>query len=312
MEMLLGLIGLGLLVVFYVRRFLLRREIEPAQRIAFPGQLYRVGEATLSREGRANPAHSVVVVHGFVENFLYFRDFYLGQDVELIALTCAGYNLPVEDPQFSPAPWAKVPNAPVGTIAHDAAVLVQALEHLVTTQSVRVHGHSRGGAVVLEAARLRPDLFEQVEVLLEAPVLPKGRPYAPLPGWMLWFLPFFLAAWQQNPINERNRPVWGPLDDPKKRALVMGYPFNGRTAAVLLTNLRDMTRWMREEDAHLFANLLRGAVLVPAQDRVLHPGAMRESASQAQNLQRIEVPEGTHFVIFDQPDRVPPLCGSGR
>jgi pimeloyl-ACP methyl ester carboxylesterase len=186
-------------------------------------------------------------------------------------------------------------------------VLVQALEHLGTTDIVRVHGHSRGGAIVLEAARLRPDLFERVEVILEAPVLPQGRPYAVMPNWALWFLPFFLAGWQQNPINERNRALWGPLDDPQKRRLIMGYPFNGRRAGVLIANIRDMSRWMEQEDAHLFANLVRGAILVPDRDRVLHPQAMLASASQAQNLQIIEIPGGSHFVVFDQPDRVPPL-----
>ncbi|WP_304638625.1 alpha/beta fold hydrolase [Pseudomonas sp.] len=307
MEMLLGLIGLVILVVVYLRRFLLRKDVEPAQRVPFRGELYPVGGATLSRQRSGNPKQSVVVVHGFVENFLYFTRYYDQPDLELVGVTCSGYNLPVEAPRFSSVDWTKTPEPPVGTIAHDAQVLILALEHLVSTDTVRVHGHSRGGAVVMEAARLRPDLFERVEVILEAPVLPQGRPYAPMPGWFIWFLPFYLSAWQQNPINERNRSMWGPLDDPYKRSLVMGYPFNGRRASVLMTNLRDMNRWMREEDAHLFANLQRGAILVPERDKVLHPGAMLAAASQAQNLQIIEVPEGTHFVIFDNPERVPPL-----
>jgi len=307
MEMLLGLIGLVFLVVFYLRRFLLRRDIEPATRVVFEGDLYRVGNATLGVQRHGNPTRTVVVVHGFVENFLYFTHYYQQPDLELISVTCAGYNLPVEAPRFSRAEWVQVPQQPAGSIAHDAAVLIQALENLVSTETVRVHGHSRGGAVVLEAARLRPDLFERVEVILEAPVLPQGRPYAPMPGWFIWFLPFFLAAWQQNPINERNRSMWGSLENPQKRSLVMGYPFNGQRASVLMANLRDMNRWMREEDAHLFANVQRGAILVPERDRVLHPGAMLAAASQAQNLQIIEIPEGSHFVIFDDPDRVPPL-----
>lgn len=307
MEMLLGLIGLVILVAVYLRRFLLRKDVEPAQRVPFRGELYPVGSATLGRERSGNPKQSVVVVHGFVESFLYFTRYYDHPDLELISLTCSGYNLPVEAPRFSSADWAKAPKSPAGSIVHDAEVLILALEHLVSTDTVRVHGHSRGGAVVVEAARLRPDLFEHVEVILEAPVLPQGRPYAPMPGWFIWFLPFFLSAWQQNPINERNRSMWGPLDDPHKRSLVMGYPFNGQRASVLVTNMRDMNRWMREQDAHLFANLQRGAILVPERDKVLHPGAMLAAASQAQNLQIIEIPEGTHFVIFDNPERVPPL-----
>lgn len=69
MEMLLGLIGLVILVVVYLRRFLLRKDVEPAQRVPFRGELYPVGGATLSRQRSGNPKQSVVVVHGFVENF---------------------------------------------------------------------------------------------------------------------------------------------------------------------------------------------------------------------------------------------------
>ena len=49
------------------------------------------------------------------------------------------------------------------------ALMLRALEHLPRSPIVRVHGHSRGGAVVLEAASMRPELFKDVEVLLEAP-----------------------------------------------------------------------------------------------------------------------------------------------
>ncbi len=215
--------------------------------------------------------------------------------------------MPVSQPTYTTANWARTPDYRAGTIAYDAAVLNLALEHLVSTRQVRVHGHSRGGAVALEAARQRPDLFESVEVILEAPVLPQGKPYAEVPAIARWLFPFFLLLWQQQPISDRNRAVWGSLENPRKRELIWGYPFNARHCSTLVTNIADMNRWMAETGTDSYRCVQRGAIVVPARDRVLDPRAMLSSARQAENLQIIEVEDCSHFVILDQPEAIPPL-----
>lgn len=307
MESLIGFIGLALLIVFYLRKYLLRKESPQKQVLPFNGELYQVGQACIARRAQGEVTSTVVVMPGFMENFLYFTEYYADPSIELILLTSSDYHVPVTSLKYQPAPWAQTPRQRPGTIAHDAALLNLALTHLVSTRNVRVHGHSRGGAVALEAARQQPALFEQVEVILEAPVLPQGESYTRLPAAVRWSLPFFLPFWQQQPINERNRHLWGPLDDPRKRELIMGVPFNPKRAATIIANLKDMERWMPNTGTDIYQYVKRGAILVPGDDRILCSKAMLASARQAENLQIIEIEDGSHFVIPDHPEAIPPL-----
>jgi len=308
MESLIGFLGLAVLVVVYLRRWLLRREIPQQQATTFKGELYSVGQATIARRTSAQaPKVSVVVMPGFMENFLYFTEHYADPAIELILITSAYYHVTVLDYRPTGPAWSETPAAAPGSIAYDAEVLNLALRNLVTTGNVRVHGHSRGGAVTLEAARQQPALFENTEVILEAPVLPQGKPYSPLPPTARWFLPFFLPMWQQQPISARNRALWGPLDNTRKRELIMGLPFNPRHCSTMDANLRDMAQWMDNTRCEIYQHVKRGAILVPGKDRILRSDAMRASAQQAENLQVIEIEGGSHFVIADHPDSIPPL-----
>lgn len=310
MESLIGITGLALLVIIYLRKYLLRKESPQQQAVAFQGELFQVGQGCIAKRAHSGATSTVIVIPGFVENFLYFTEHYADPAIELILLTSADYHVPVTNPRFTTPAWAKPPKARAGSIAYDAAVLNLALTHLVTTSNVRVHGHSRGGAVTLEAARQQPALFEQVEVVLEAPVLPQGAPYAPMPAAVRWFLPFLLPFWQQQPINDRNRSIWGPLDNPRKRELIMGVPFNPKRAAIMLANLKDMADWMPNTTTDIYQYVKRGAILVPGNDRVLQSAAMLASARQAENLQIIEIDGGSHFVLPDHPESIPPLQSS--
>ncbi|MEH6565981.1 MAG: alpha/beta hydrolase [Halopseudomonas sp.] len=309
MQLLIGLIGLLLLIVTSLRRWLLRRESPQKQVMPFAGELYQVGSAVIARTRPDAPGGSVIVMHGFVENFLYFTEHYQDPDLQLILLTSADYHLPVTQPRFSQADWVKVPEQRAGSIAYDAAVLNQALEHLATGSRIRVHGHSRGGAVTLEAARQRPDLFERVEVILEAPVLPQGKPYKPVPPLARWFAPFYLFAWQQQPISPANAKLFGPLDDPRKRELIMALPFNPRYGKTFVSNIKDLAQWMENNGSDIFQHVKFGAILIPSHDRILNAEAMRQSAQQAENLQIIEVQGCSHLITADRPDSIPALPG---
>ncbi|MAB25880.1 alpha/beta fold hydrolase [Pseudomonas neustonica] len=307
MQFLIGLIGLVLLIVTSLRRWLLRRESPQKQAVDLPVELFQVGSAVIARSRDDAPGGSVIVMHGFVENFLYFTEHYADPNIQLIMLTSADYHLPINQPRFSTADWIKVPSQRPGTIAYDAAVLNQALEHLATGTQVRVHGHSRGGAVTLEAARQRPDLFERVEVILEAPVLPQGKPYKPVPSIARWFAPFYLFAWQQQPISPANAKIFGPLDNPRKRELIMALPFNPRYGKTFVTNMKDLADWMENTGTDIYQHVKFGAILVPSKDLVLDAAAMRQSAQQAENLQIIEVEGCSHLITADRPDSIPPL-----
>ena len=299
-------LGLVLLAVFGSYRWLLTRNTAPLPRAGMQAEIYPAGDGWIIRRAAQNPLASVVVMHGFLENPLYFNRYYQDPRIELIMISSTGYQLPIASDQYPPVPWVCASQQPTGTIAADAQLINLALEHLVSSNNLRVHGHSRGGAVTLEAARQRPDLFNSAEVILEAPVLPQGRPWRPQPGIVRWLLPLVHLLWQRKPEAALASPLWGPMGS-HKRELILAMPFNPVSSRVLLTNLRDLLGWMRDTGTDIYRHVQRGAVLVPARDRVLHSSAMLDSARQAENLQIIEVPEGSHFVLLDNPEAIPPL-----
>ncbi|MBA1145732.1 alpha/beta hydrolase [Ectothiorhodospiraceae bacterium WFHF3C12] len=301
------LLLLSALVLLGLYRWL-RNRVGPAPPPEpFEGHVYRVGAAAIAVRDVSRPRVSVIAMHGFMEDFRYFVDFYDQPGVQFIGVLSGDYHLPVSNPDVREASWAKPPAAPLGTIRHDAEVLCQALEHLPPSPRVRVHGHSRGGAVVVEAAGLRPDLFQDVEVVLEAPVLPGGTPYRELPAPVRWLLPLLMPLWRRWPINPTNLGAWGRLDIPRKRELIESLPYTPRRVSTMLTNLRDMEAWMHERGVEALAPLKAGVVLVPDRDRVLSPTTMAASARCASALETVTVAGCSHFVRFDQPGRIPSL-----
>lgn len=306
MPLLLGLPLASIFAIVALRSWMLRRHSRRAHHEPFDGTVVAVGKAAVAERGPREPRVTVIAMHGFLEDPRYFTDHYGAPDVQLVALTSCDYHVPFGDGTPPPAHWARTPSAPEGSIRYDAEVLVQALEHLPRSKRVRVHGHSRGGAVVLEAASLRPDLFRDAEVVLEAPVLPGGKPYGEgFPALVRWLMPLVLIAWKREPISPRNRGAYGSLDHPRKRELIEALPFHPKHAAVVLANLESIEAWMAERDATLFENV-RGVVLVPGHDRVLDADAMRVSAERSA-LRVVDLPKCSHFVIFDRPDALPPL-----
>ena len=294
--------------VYMLRMRLLYRVGAPRQVEEFDGVIYRVGLAAVAERNGRHPRATVIAMHGYLENSCYFTRYYADPAIQLILLTSGDYHVPFSGAEYRKPAWAATPGYSVGTIEYDAAVLVQALEHLPTTKSIRVHGHSRGGAVTLEAAAMRPDLFRGVEVILEAPILPRGRPRQPMIPGVGWFIPFFFALWRLRPISPVNRHMYGRLDDARKRSVVEALPFNPRRLITAMRNLRSLLAWMQQRDVDLYRNVERGAVLIADNDQVLAADAMRASAQHAEGRLRVlEVSNCSHFVLFDRPDAIPPL-----
>ena len=292
--------ALLVLVALVVMRWLLVRRVQaPLAHEPFEGAIYRIGEATVLERTSKDPRVTVVCMHGYLENFGYFMPFYSAPDIQLVMISSAGYYTP--EPATTPD-WARpVPGEP-GTIEYDAAVLVQALEHLPRTARVRVHGHSRGGAVVVEASLQRPDLFENVEVVLEAPVLPGGKPRTQISAATMWVMPFLIPLWRMQPISKRNQALWGRLDNADKRRAISALPYNPQRIHTMLVNLRSIKAWSERDDAARL-HALRGVVLVPGDDQVLDPASMAASAERATpRLQVVHAPASSHFVLYDAPD----------
>ena len=284
-----------------VRAWLVRRVMTPPAFEPFAGAVYQVGEATVLERTSTAPTVTVVCMHGYLENFGYFLPVYAAPDVQLILISSAGYHTP--GPATTPA-WVRPVAGEPGTIEYDAAVLVQALEHLPKTSRVRVHGHSRGGAVVVEASMQRPDLFERAEVVLEAPVLPGGTPRTAISAAAMWLLPFLIPLWRMQPISKRNEKLWGRLDNADKRRAISALPFNPRRIHTMLVNLHSIKAWSERDDARRLS-AVRGVVLVPGDDQVLDPATMAASAERAgPQLRVVRIPDCSHFVSYDAPQLV--------
>jgi pimeloyl-ACP methyl ester carboxylesterase len=301
-------IGIALALLIALRAILLYRSNPGRGAEPFDGVVYRVGTAAIAERSSREPRATVVCMHGFVEDLRYFTRFYADPEIQLILINSADYHLPIADPQFRPAEWASSPLLSEGTIEYDAMILIHALQHLPKSQSIRVHGHSRGGAVVLEAAALRPDLFRDVEVVLEAPVLPRGQFRSSPSTPVRWLLPFLLPLWRRQPISKYNRHRWGRLEDARKREMIETLPFTARRGVTMVRNMKSLAQWVTRRDYRVYENVSRGVVLVPGNDQVLDPDSMQDSARHAgSTLQAMRVPDCSHFVLFDRPQAIPPV-----
>lgn len=309
--MLIALAVVGFLVfdlvvlVLVLRNVAAHRPLPPRDTEPFDGTQYRLGQSFIYERKHEAPRATVVCMHGYLESPAYFTQHYADPTLQLILIGSADYGEPFTAGRQLDAPW-KAPTEPLGTIEHDAEALLAALEHLPVTKRIRVHGHSRGGAVTLEAARRRPDLFEQVEVVLEAAVLPQGKLYSPLNAVLLWLMPVVLLVLRRDPLSSQAVKAYGRLDDARKRSLLAKLPFNPNRGSTATENVRSIIRWSAATDPAVL-NLVHGVALVADADRVLDSASMRLSASKGRHLKVVEAAQCSHFVIFDRPELIPPL-----
>ena len=200
------------------------KPIEQTYTEMFSGKVFTVGKGAVSVRNHSSKAeHTVIGVHGFLENHCYFTQSYQHPSTELILLTCSNYHVPVAGPMPEPAEWEVPIKHLEATIEYDACILNQALANLPTTNNVRVHGHSRGGAVILEAISQRPELYENVEIILEAPALPGGKTH-PLVSALLepvshgmW--PWVIRLINSTPSSSYGQMFFGKMNRRKKQLL---------------------------------------------------------------------------------------------
>ena len=118
----------------------------------------------------------LVCFPGFLEDIRYFIALYRDVPARIIVLNNGNYQNPFTDDTAVTKPaWVASNPYPLGTIAHDAYCLNLVLENMTSKERVVLHGHSRGGSVVLEAGHQKPDRASNTEALLEAAVVPQGR-----------------------------------------------------------------------------------------------------------------------------------------
>ena len=288
------------------------KPIEQSYSEMFSGRVYKVGKGAVSvRNHSAHARHTVIGVHGFLENHCYFTQTYNAPDIELILLTCSNYHIPVSGPTAETPTWEVPIKHLEGTIEYDACILIQALQNLPTTNRIRVHGHSRGGAVIVEAIRQRPELFEQVDVVLEAPVLPQGQLH-PLVNALLepvshgmW--PWVIRLVNSAPASSYNQTFFGRMNA-RKRQLLDKLFHATRDHLTIVRNIENIISWMERTPVEVYQNMRYGTVLIPKVDRILDRQAMLRSAEHTSNAIRIvETGATSHFITLDSVEWVPSL-----
>lgn len=304
------------IAVHVLRILIVNWKTSPKNHEVFDGELLQVEECVvaLKRPQGKKPVRTIVGMHGFLEDHRYFTDHY-GKvtDAELILINSCGYHPPNTVIVPQEAPWSKtVPFTP-GSIEYDAAVLIQAVENLASTSRLRVHGHSRGGAVVLEAARQRPDLFKKAEAILEAPILPEAPVFADsglravFDRAYLYFFPFAAALFNITGLPRFVMKNLGPLGD-RKATMLRSLFNNPKSPGILVQNLLHIARWPQDRTVDLFDGFASGTILIGEQDHILSRRRMLASAQRNKgNLQVVETTGTDHFILLERPELIPAL-----
>ncbi|MCK0105146.1 alpha/beta hydrolase [Marinobacter sp. S0848L] len=286
------------------------KPIDIAYSEMFSGRVYTVGKGAVSTRNHSGAAeHTVIGVHGFLENHCYFTQTYDAPTTELILLTCSNYHIPVNGVTPEQAEWEVPIKYLEGTIEYDACILNQALQNLPSTRNVRVHGHSRGGAVILEAIRQWPERYEDVEVVLEAPVLPQGKLHALVTTLLepvshgMW--PWIIRLINSAPQSAYGQTFFGKMN-PRKRQLLSKLFCATKDHLTIVRNIEDIMEWMERTDCSVYQHIRYGTFLIPATDHVLDRTAMLASAKTSPTTMRIiETEAPSHFVTLDSVEWLP-------
>lgn len=281
----------------------------------FSGRVYRVGKGAVSvRNHSGDAAHTVICVHGFLANHCYFTDTYEAPTTELILLTCSNYHIPVNGVTPENAPWATHIESLEGTVEHDACILNQALAHLPSSKNIRIHGHSRGAAVILEAIIRQPELYRQVEVVLEAPVLPQGRLHPMVTtilkpiGHGMW--PYLIRLINRTPSSVYSQTFFGRMN-PRKKLLLRKVFSTTRDSLTIVRNIENIIGWMEQRDTSVYKLIAKGCILLPGTDHILDPTALMDSASQCPaRISIVQTSTPSHFITLDDRSWIPRLMPS--
>ncbi len=319
MSTLLWSVLLLLLSLHAYREYWYRRDLPQIHKGEFDGELLKVGSTFIARRPAKNGStRTLICIPGFLEDMRYFQDVYKNDDAELILLNNANYHCPFltesDAGNVTELDWPKNPYA-IGTIEHDAFYLGTALERLATGDDIYLHGHSRGGAVVLDTGRQFPELTNSktrsVRAFLEAAVLPQaltaGKSSDPLPHKLqCYFIPIFFGL-SRNISTERllKLPMMRPTNELKTHLCRSVFSVS-RSYATCVTNVKSIVAWQRNTQFDVYNNYNSLTVILGERDTTLDVDSMETSALQGQQcnsgLQILRTAGTNHFISLEQPE----------
>ena len=316
MEIALAVLAALILLFILFRSYWVYSSRDRVFTVDFDGTLYQVGQTGIAvREGDPDTDRTIICFPGFLEDIRYFMELYREEDCQLIFINNAAYHVPVAG-DAKPLDWDKNPYK-VGTIEHDGFYLGQVVKHLAKGSQLVLHGHSRGGAVVLEAGRQYPELMKAdgryIRAILEAAVLPGGKtvgngsdaiPFA----LICLFLPIILGL-SRNSGEARllKQPMMRPTT-PLKTELCSGIYHHPIRYKTCLTNVRSIRNWQRGSDHGVYDNYERIDIVIGERDDVLDNASMIASAEEAEkrnegaNILRTEATN--HFISLERPEYI--------
>lgn len=303
-----------------IRAWLLDRPIAARNDEPFDGELYQVGKCIVARravDAEADKQKTIVCMHGWLEDHRYFSELYSPRDGEILFINSCDYHVPTTSSKPEAASWdnaAAYSCYPEGSIEYDAAVLISTVEALASNSKLVLHGHSRGGAVVLEAVKQKPALFVDAQLVLEAAILPEASIHwgPESPAWLgrlvtatlLFVFPFAAAACAKYGLPATVLKGMGPAST--RKALVLTHIFsNPRSVQVLMNNIESIRRWPDENTTALYNLAPGGTILIGSSDSVLSRRKMLQSASRSgDNFRVVETTGSSHFISLDAPDQL--------
>ncbi len=317
-----SLIVIGLIVFIHiVRSIIMRVKNPPKNHQDFVGDLLQVGKSVVAFQAASNPdinpKRTVVCMHGWLEDHRYFGEIYNTNNNsamdELILINSCDYHMPNTARVANKVDWQTANPYPECTIEYDAAVLIMAVKNLATSSNIVLHGHSRGGAVVIEAIKQAPKLFAQAQVILEAPMLPEATISRShklpkvvsmvLSRVVIFLFPFVMFYLSRKAISTATTKGRGRNDN--KRVLLSGLFLSAKNAAVLVRNFENMLVWPLQNKMDILHGVRAGCILIGEKDTVLSRRLLLKSANKLNdNFEVIQTQKTGHFISLDIPDEV--------
>lgn len=306
---------LVLALVFHISRGLFATRSWPVRsQQGFEGELLQLGNnlACLPDRSHLDPAAvaqtTLVCFPGFVEDMRYFLEVYRDTPARLIIINNANYHNPFANASPQSPDWFRRNPHQLGTIAHDAWCLNQVIENLGGAGRVVVHGHSRGGAVVLEAGQQRPELAGRCEAILEAAVVPRGKLAGRSEGFMQkvgpYLLPMVFSLLRVLPESLRLKSPMMWVSTPYKATLVAAVPFTPKQYSTAAVQAQDIMDWQAATGYDYYDNHSKVTLYVGERDHVLSRSAMLASAAQSSRVAVVETTATDHFVSLERPELI--------
>ena len=283
-------------------------------RESFSGDLLALGNNLVCIPSRTvdaqlpSGAPTVICFPGLMEDMRYFLEVHRETLARVVIINNANYHNPfAATPEPEPKWWTPNPHR-LGTIAHDAFCVTKVVEHFAHEGAVYLHGHSRGGAVVLESGRQRPDLVRTATAVLEAAVVPKGRlanngeRYLKPVG--LYLLPFIFALQRILPEKKRLQSPMMWVTTSYKNKLVAAIPYVPKQYATVAVQCADIMEWQVKSDITYYENFADVWLITGERDHVLWRQAMLDSARQSAKVRITETVGTDHFPSLEKPNVV--------